>query len=130
MRKIDGTLCAFCFDPISDADKGRLCEGCQNPVHLSCMRTEHASTGRQTCDVCGINLDLVRRGQPQAGSTLTRWSVGGVLKKTFGIVFLVLAALAFLSAVLQIGSAPNVSYLVGTFLPSVVFAIIGLLLIR
>src|SRR5205823_782473 len=111
--------CACCFQPISDADEGRFCEGCRNPVHLKCMRTENAPTGRQDCAICGINLDLAKRGQSQAGGKPTDLSGGAILRKSIGVVFLILAVLALFPAVLQVGSAPNVSYLVGMFLPSV-----------
>ena len=49
-----------------------------------------------------------------------------MLKKFFGVMFLLVAALFLLFAVQRVSAAPSVGYAVGSFLPTVLFTMLGL----
>ena len=49
-----------------------------------------------------------------------------MLKKVFGVLFLLVGAVFLLSAVQRVSGAPSVLYAVGPFLPTVLFTMLGL----
>src|SRR5205823_2397951 len=101
-------------------------------VHEECMRPE-AATGRDYCTVCGADLQAARDGKRQPGRPRGGDSSGSPsrrMSKLIGVMFLVLAVTCVIPAIPVALNAPDVSYLVGALLPSLVCAIIGLWFLR
>jgi hypothetical protein len=57
MPQLVGSLCVICRERIPDALKGRICDGCGNPVHNACAWRTNEQLGAEWCHTCGANLN-------------------------------------------------------------------------
>jgi hypothetical protein len=126
MTPANESLCVLCGEPILGSDDGGPCEGCHYPVHRRCQRPS-AAAARQTCAACSVDLAAAASGLTAGPAGAAR---GFPVRTLLGILFLVLAACCLLPTPAIVAEADNVSGIIGTFLPTLICLIIGLLLLR
>ena len=128
MRQIAGSVCVFCREPIADFQQGVFCEGCGNPRHAGCTSPEAAAGDRRCCSVCGVNLERAKLGKRQVPPKPGPIATGLVIRRFVAAVLFVLAAALLIVALLHVGEAQHISSLIGTFMPSLLCTIVGLLI--
>lgn len=134
MKTIADSSCVFCGQPIRDAEDGSFCDGCGHPGHRRCAARK-APADKRHCSVCGVDLTSAAAGVPSAGLDpghvdIRLPAARSPVKLAFGILFLVLCGCCLIPIPFRIAEARNVSEMVGIILPSLICAIIGLVLLQ
>jgi hypothetical protein len=135
MRRIANSTCVFCGKSIRDAEDGSFCDECGHPAHHRCVVGKALDRDRRQCSVCGVDLTSAVAGIPNAGLIPGNVEISlpvarSPAKVFFGILFLVLCGFCLIPVRSLLAAETNVSAMVGTILPSLICAIIGLFLLQ